>query len=276
MRIAKTAWIVFAFLALTTLTQIGGVVYLISFYTHKPIKKRVANKYLRQVLKFASFLVIYSFTTFAIVPLIARPFGRVPLPIRETDHLQPLNVLTCFLNRNYVRPDLKKATFDAAKQMNDPFPGTIVNYLDASFPFIDKFPLVPHLSHNDGKKLDLAFCYIDNRTRKESNTAPSAIGYGISEEPRPGEVNTATFCSEKGYWQYSFLKKIVPQGNKVNFTFDSVRTKALVNVFASQAVIAKIFIEPHLKTRLQLTTEKIRFHGCQAVRHDDHIHVQIK
>ena len=30
------------------------------------------------------------------------------------------------------------------------------------------------------------------------------------------------------------------------------------------------------KTRLLLTSDKIRFHGCQAVRHDDHIHVQLK
>ncbi|MFT5619364.1 MAG: hypothetical protein ACI85I_002607, partial [Arenicella sp.] len=38
----------------------------------------------------------------------------------------------------------------------------------------------------------------------------------------------------------------------------------------------KVFIEPHLKTRLGLENySKIRFHGCQAVRHDDHIHVQL-
>jgi hypothetical protein len=200
----------------------------------------------------------------------------VALPMKETDHLRPLNILTCFLNRNYVRPNLKEAAFTAAKQMNDQFPGTTVNYLDASFPFINKFPLAPHLSHNDGKKLDLAFCYVDNRTGKETNASPSPIGYGVSEEPRAGEVNTAAFCAGKGYWQYSLLMKIVPQGNKHNFTFDSTRTKGLVNIFANQPVIDKIFIEPHLKDRLGLTTSKIRFHGCQAVRHDDHIHVQIK
>ena len=68
----------------------------------------------------------------------------------------------------------------------------------------------------------------------------------------------------------------MPQGNKKNFTFDSTVTKELVNYFASKPVIGKIFIEPHLKTRLGLTSDKIRFHGCQAVRHDDHIHVQLK
>ncbi len=34
--------------------------------------------------------------------------------------------------------------------------------------------------------------------------------------------------------------------------------------------------KPHLKTRLKLSSAKIRFHGCQAVRHDDHIHVQLR
>jgi hypothetical protein len=27
---------------------------------------------------------------------------------------------------------------------------------------------------------------------------------------------------------------------------------------------------------LGLTNNKIRFHGCHAVRHDDHLHVQLK
>jgi murein endopeptidase len=49
----------------------------------------------------------------------------------------------------------------------------------------------------------------------------------------------------------------------------------LVEILASEKSIGKIFIEPHLKTRLKLTTPKIRFHGCRAVRHDDHIHVQL-
>ena len=72
------------------------------------------------------------------------------------------------------------------------------------------------------------------------------------------------------------MAKFVPQGNKANFTFDGARTKELVILFASNPAIEKIFIEPHLKERLKLNSEKIRFHGCQAVRHDDHLHVQLK
>jgi len=264
------------FLALTILTQIGGLIYLLSFTTYSFINKRTGNKILQRFLQFLSFLIIYTIITFTIVPLLAKPLGRVPLPLTTTRHVKPLNFLTCFLNRHYVRPVLKESTFEVAEQMNSAYPGTVINYLDAGFPFINKFPLFPHLSHNDGKKLDIAFCYNDAQTQQPTNRTPSPIGYGISEEPRSGEINTADVCSDNGYWQYSFLSKIMPQGNKKNFVFDGIRTKKLVNLFIAQPNIGKIFIEPHLKARLALTSDKIRFHGCRAVRHDDHIHVQLK
>jgi hypothetical protein len=37
-----------------------------------------------------------------------------------------------------------------------------------------------------------------------------------------------------------------------------------------------MIVQPHLKSRLKLKSTKIRFHGCKAVRHDDHIHIQLK
>ncbi|HEX8022601.1 hypothetical protein [Mucilaginibacter sp.] len=275
MKIVKPILIALLVCLLTILTQIGGLVYIISISFHKLINKTSRNKYYQQFTKLAVFILLYCLATFLIVPPLARLWGREPLPLSETNHLRPLNRLTCLFNRNYVRPQLKQATFAVASEMNQRYPGSTLNYLDASFPFINGFPLMPHLSHNDGKKLDLAFFYIDNKTGSETNKTPSSIGYGISEEPRAGELNTSQACLVKGYWQYSFLTKIVPQGNKVNFTFDSLRTKTLVNLFAAQNVINKIFIEPHLKTRLGITTSKLRFHGCRAVRHDDHVHVQL-
>jgi hypothetical protein len=276
MRLLKISLTIIFFCLLTVLTQVGGVVYLLSILTHKLTDKWTSNNILKATYRFTSFLTLYCLTTFLIVPVIAKPLGRVPLPLTKQNHLQPLNILTCFLNRNYVRQELKQAAFNVAKQMNDKFPGTTTNYLDANFPFVDKFPLIPHLSHNDGKKLDLSFCYRDTKTGESTNECPSFIGYGICEEPRPDEKNTADFCADKGYWQYSFLTKVISQDSKLDFTFDSEKTKELVNLCAAQPNIGKIFIEPHLKTRLNLTSDKIRFHGCQAVRHDDHIHVQLK
>jgi hypothetical protein len=276
MRPLKLTAIIIIFCALTILTQIGGVVYLLSRLAYQFIGKWTTSTFLAVFYKFTCFVVFYAVATFLIVPIIAKPLGRVPLPLTTTNHLKPLTVLTCLLNRNYVTPELRQVAFEVAKQMNDSFPGTTVNYLDANFPFVKKFPLIPHLSHNDGKKPDLSFCYLSSITGKSTNACPSFIGYGICEDPLPNEQSTANFCAEKGYWQYGFLTKVVPQKNKKVFKLDNDRTRVLVSLFASKSVIGKVFIEPHLKLRLKLTSEKIRFHGCQAVRHDDHIHVQLQ
>ena len=275
--ILRLTWIIISFIFLTILTQVGGIVYLVSiFIINEKINRRFDISAGRSLLKFAAFLLTYFITSFLIVPVIAKPFGRVALPVTHTGNLRPLNFLTCILNRHYVNTELLQSAEHVADLMNGAFPGTVTNYLDANFPFINGFPLAPHLSHNDGKKLDIAFCYIDNRTGARSNEVPSVIGYGISEGPRAGEVNTASECASKGNWQYSFMKKIIPQGNKKNYLFDSLRTKTMVDFFGAEPAIGKIFIEPHLKMRLNLTSDKVRFHGCQAVRHDDHLHVQLR
>ncbi len=264
------------FILLTALTQVGGLAYLANFSCDKFIDKIVSSQSLQRALRLMSFLVIYSLTSFIIVPLIARPFGRVRLPYHTTNHLRPATIWTYLLNRNYVRPELRATAFSVAEEMDRRHPGSAINYLDGSFPFINGFSLLPHLSHNDGKKLDISFCYSVAGTSDETNEVPSPIGYGICEEPAPNEINTACSCEQRGYWHYSILKRIVPQSGKEEFTINQQATKELVELFASNNAIGKIFIEPHLVTRLKLTSTKIRFHGCRAVRHDDHIHVQLK
>ena len=180
------------------------------------------------------------------------------------------------LNRNYVTPELKTALFEVAGEMNRKYPGTVINYLDANFPFINGFSLLPHLSHNDGKKLDISFCYSDNKTGMQTNECPSFIGYGICEEPTKKEQQMFAICKAKGYWQYDLLRSVTPQNNKANFLFDADRTKMLIQLFANRNSVEKIFVEPHLKIRMKLNNDKIRFQGCHAVRHDDHIHIQVK
>lgn len=264
------------FAVLTLLTQIGGMIYLLLQPLFRRIDKRFTGRFQRWLGKTGLYLAAYLIATLCVVPLIARPFGRVPMPLTLHNHVRPQNILTCLLNRHYVRPQLRQITEAVAQDMANAYPGTELNYLDGCFPFINKFPLFPHLSHNDGKKLDLSFCYIDARSGTPTNKTPSAIGYGICEEPRPGEKDQPCFCAENGYWQYNFMRHLVPQGNKKNFIFDSTRTRAEVLFFAKRENIGKIFIEPHLKTRLELAAiDKIRYHGCHAVRHDDHIHVQL-
>lgn len=49
-----------------------------------------------------------------------------------------------------------------SREMAHTFPGTVTLYLDANFPFFDGFPLLPHLSHVDGRKRDIAYYYADS------------------------------------------------------------------------------------------------------------------
>lgn len=261
---------------LTAVTQIGGIVLLISLATFGPIDKRIRKRGTRVTVKAFSFTLVYLLFAFGVVPPAAKFFGRVPLPVFETGNLKPVTAFTCLLNRHYVTPRLRDITYKVAEDIGNKFPGTTINYLDANFPFINKFPLFPHLSHDDGKKLDLSFQYNDSRTGEITNDVPSFIGYGICEEPRPGEEDKPGDCHRKGYWQYNLLRNRISQANKEKFILDNERTKALISSFASRDGVGKIFIEPHLRARLGLSSNKIRFHGCQAVRHDDHIHVQLK
>ena len=260
---------------LTLVTQVGGIAFLVSIQTFKIIDRRFDKRWNRLAIKTLSFIVIYLLFVSVIIPLVAKPFGRVPLPLLETRHVQPANILTILLNRNYVRPELRDATYEVARKMNEKYSGTVLNYLEANFPFIEKFPLLPHLSHNDGKKLDVSFHYFDASSGKLTNEVPSWLGYGVCEEPAQGEFDRPKECTQKGYWQYSFLSRIISQKNKDKYPFDPKRTKDLINFYLAQKSIAKILIEPHLKKRLNLTSDKVRLHGCNAVRHDDHIHVQL-
>lgn len=255
-----------AILVLTIVTQIGGVIYLSVLVIKKNFK-------LSRLSALGVFLCAYLLTTLLILPLIAPIFGRTALPI--AGNLRPLSFITCLLNRHYVDLQLREQMKMVSDQMNTKYDGTITNYLDANFPFYDGFPLFPHLSHNDGKKLDLAFYYKEQSL--PSNSAPSFIGYGIYEAPKGKETDYPNKCRQNGYWQYGILSSVIPQWNKDDFQLDVERTRELIKLLAEDHRTSKIFIEPHLKQRWKLTNYRnIRFHGCQAVRHDDHIHTQIK
>jgi hypothetical protein len=256
------------FVFLTGLTQVGGVVYLLSLFISSKL-------HFRRLKTIGLFLAVYLITTFLVIPLVAPFFGRAALPIKG--NLKPLNIGTCLLNRHYVIPKLKEQLISIAEKMNKKFEGTETNYLEANFPFYDGFPLFPHLSHNDGRKIDLAFYYKDSQTGDRSNSAPSFIGYGIYEGPVNGEINYPKICSDQGFWKYGILTYLVPKWSVEKLSVDSKRTRRLIRLLATDKITSRIFIEPHLKERWNLNRQdKIRFHGCHAVRHDDHIHIQVK
>lgn len=248
------------------MTQIGGLIYLIVLILTRTFR-------LSRTTSVTVFTGTYLIATFLAIPLIAPIFGRTALPL--TGNLEPLNFGTCLLNRHYVTPELKNQIISISDQIEKRFEGSSTNYLDANFPFVNGFPLFPHLSHNDGRKLDLAFFYM--RDNERTNKAPSIIGYGVFEDPKKEESNYPADCKQRGYWQYGLLSSVVPQWNKDKYQLDVERTRELIKLLSTDELTSKIFIEPHLKQRWKLNRlDNIRFHGCQAVRHDDHIHTQIK
>jgi len=252
---------------LTILTQIGGIIYLLSILF---IRKKSKKKGVKQIGVFVfSYLVI----TFLIVPYIAPTFGREK--VKESDLIEANTFITKLLNRNYVKPELNRILQKTSIALNDKYSGIKLIYLDANFPFINDFPLLPHLSHNDGKKIDLSFIYND-KDGKLSNKKPSMSGYGVYSEPTTKEYNQTSACKEKGYWQYDFSKYLTFGNTNKGISLSEKATKSLLLELVKQPNIEKIFIEPHLKNRMNLKHTKIRFHGCKAVRHDDHIHIQTR
>lgn len=268
--LAHLSWVV----VLTVLTQIGGVVHLVCLPFYGKISRRFPNRYRRIALQTLLFLGVYLGTVLLLVPVVAPMFGRVAMPLTHTD-IRPHNWMTVLLCRHYVRPELRRLTEEVAIEMKRQHQSTLL-YLDAQHPFYNGWPLLPHLSHSDGRKLDIALLWKDKRSGKPVTGTPSSIGYGVFEDPKPGEYNRTAECEQKGHWQYGYMSKLVSQGRKADFVLDEARTAAMTRLFCQHKKVRRVLIEPYLKKRLNLENlDNLRHAGCNAVRHDDHIHVEL-
>jgi hypothetical protein len=279
MKIRRILSIIFATVLLTLLTQVGGLVLLVCIPFYNWVKPKIMQKYYRRGIVVLVYALLYGFVSFVVVPPLAENYGRVPMPYyHDSPFVKPHNFITVLANRHYVTPSMKQITEGVAEKVAERFKDSVsIRYLDAGFPFWDGFPLVPHLTHNDGRKLDIAFYYTQNIDNQPINDSPSWLGYGVSEEPRAGEENQPEFCREKGEWQYSFMRRyIIPQYWKSDFRFDAKKTAEMLRLFTANSRVRFVLIEPHLKTRLGFqTNNKVRIPPCHAVRHDDHIHVVV-
>lgn len=274
----KIIKIIFLFSILTILTQVGGVVYLLYLPFSSYVKSEKMSGWKNFVSRLLGFSMIYFLIWFFIIPPLAKKYGRVPLPIYATKEspVKAGSLIYAIGNRNYVKPALRDAFFEVAKKVNKKYTDVELIYLDANFPFYEGFPLLPHLSHDDGEKLDIAFLYRNKKSKIFYNKTFSIIGYGVTEDPKKGESNKPAECEKAGKWQYSFLKKMTFAKVKKGYEFDEAANRFLLLKIMEEQKVKKIFIEPHLKERMRLSKyKKIRFHGCHAVRHDDHIHFQI-
>lgn len=266
-------WYFFLMLLLTVLTQVGGVIFLLSLITCQLIWKKKGSARIRSWPLFGVFSGGYLFVSMVLIPPIASAISdREPLPA-FSDAIGPRTMWTALLNRQYVDSEMKDLMIDLGDYMQDQFPDHKVLYLDAGFPFFDGFPLLPHLSHNDGEEVDLAFCYSSSDNGEFVPSSPTWIGYGGCEAPVSGEWNQPAACEQAGHWQYSLLDDLFGAHDS-DLVLNQERTTAMVKYLAASPKIGKMFLEPHLKTRWQVGFAKVRYHGCHAVRHDDHLHIQ--
>lgn len=248
------------FVLLTVTTQIGGVVLVLSIWLSR--KWSVRFRFKPAIV----FLALYLLSVFLVVPVIAPLWGREKVAV--SSNLQPATYATILMNRNYVTPSVNKVLKSISQKHQ-------IRFLDANFPFINKFPLLPHLSHNDGNKIDLSFIY-QTTTGDVVNKQKSVSGYGVFEKPTQQEFNQTNVCKKQGYWLYDFPKYLTFGQKNLDLVFSLTENSLLINEILTQPEVEKVFIEPHLVSRLKLNNSKLRFHGCQAVRHDDHIHLQVK
>lgn len=260
-----------AVVGLTLLTQIGGAIWLLTLGLVRLSKVRL-GAFVFLVL-FAGLYAAGSTLGYVVAPV----FGRVPLPCLGdgTSRLRMQSPLFCVLNRQYVVPDLREAVVALSAHMDRAFPGTTTLALDANFPFFDGFPLFPHLSHADGRKLDIAFFYQDADGNYKDKATRSPIGYFAFEQPRPDSILP---CRDREdlltlRWDLDFLQSLWRP-----LPLEESRTREALRWLSSEGSgfgIEKIFVEPHLAQSLGVEADSIRFQGCRAARHDDHIHMQV-
>lgn len=262
-----------AFVFFTVLTQVGGVAYALAVLMQR---RSTRSRSARSVIGITIFAVGYIVLS-TLAARTAPQFGRHPLPCFAAPQrtLVVQSPIYCALNRHYVREDLRDVALQLATHMANEFPGTVTLALDANFPFFDGFPLLPHLSHDDGRKLDLAFYYRSTTGNYAPGRTRSPIGYWAFEnsgtgasDPCAGRNDTLTMR-----WDMAWFQTFVGRES-----LDEVRTRAMLQWLANEGArsgIAKVFIEPHLKRRLNVAGPIFRFQGCRAARHDDHVHIQI-
>ena len=108
-----------------------------------------------------------------VTPAAVSP-GLVPLPCAETGPLRPHTRGYCLARRHYVRAGPRAALLAAATALQARYPGTVIRYMEGSWPAGTR-PMPPHLSHGDGRQLDLALFYVDRRGRPLERADPFGL-----------------------------------------------------------------------------------------------------
>ena len=200
---------------LTLLTQLGGIAWLIALLFRR---------------RFAVFMVTYiclSVATLFVAPLT----GRVPLPCLSDNAMTVRSPVYCAMNRQYVTTEMREVLQGFAGKMQERHPDTQTLILDANFPFITGFPLLPHLSHDDGRKVDLAFYYQRDGSYARGKTR-SPIGYFAFE-------NGLTDCPDNHLtlrWDLDWLQPFWP-----DLSLDRDRMVSAFDLLSDDPRVTKAF-----------------------------------
>jgi len=264
------------FIALTLLTQVGGAIFVIALLAGRWFLPTLQG-WRRAAATTAIFVFLYQALSATVVPALAGFGGRIPLPCFADDG-RPFaagNRWYCILNRHYADARFVALMTELSQAVDRAHPGTITLYLDGNFPFVDGFPLLPHLSHNDGRKLDLAYYYASSDAKYLPAALRSPIGYWAFEQPGTGDQSSCTGRPLLTLrWDLDFLQSLYP-----NRPLEPERTATALRWLADEGqkfAVERIFVEPYLAKRLGVSSPVLGFQGCRAARHDDHIHIQIK
>jgi hypothetical protein len=200
-------------------------------------------------------------------PKPALASGLVALPCGSSETLKPHWSFYCSAGRHYVTTSARMRLMRVADRLSRRYPETSVRYLEASWA-LGKRPMPPHLSHGDGRQIDLALFYLDH-DGNPLDRPPTRTGYGAYEPP----LRKADRACTGSHTRLAAYGGADPPPDRT-WRLDEVRTAALVRALSDDPKVRRIFIEPHLKHRLGFADDpKVRFAGCRAARHDDHIHV---
>jgi hypothetical protein len=250
---------------LTLLTQMGGIAYVAALLATRRRGGAETSRWWRTAHLTAATALIYTIASVAILPTLAVLLGRERVPCAST------TLVGCVLNRTYLKPETLALITALDQAMASRFPGSNITILEGSFPFFDGFPLPPHLSHHDGRKVDLAFVYRDASGRPIAKESPSLVGYFHFQQPRPGDREPCAGRFTPLRWDFAWLQPKEPA-----WVLDEERTRAMILWLKARPEVTRIFVEPHLADQLGVGGGKVRFQGCQAARHDDHLHVEVR
>ncbi len=233
MRLAGHAvWVV----VLTLLTQVGGIAWLLALMFRR--------RWLAFPLGYAALWVMAT--------LAAPTFGRVPLPC-SGEPLRMQSPLYCVLLRHFVTPEMAAVAHTAAQTVAAEHPGTVTLALDGGFPFLNGMPLLPHLSHDDGEKLDFAFSYTAPDGHYLPGQTRSPIGYWAFEGADPDPCPPAWLTTR---WGMGWLQPLWPDR-----PLEPLRTATLIRALLADTNLAKVFVEPPLAARLGLAHPKTALSG---------------